>query len=64
MTTSRTITIGSRVRSYPVRYQGAFSGTYQPIGLDGDFSVRLDLRKVRTESIVTLPKACARPISR
>ncbi len=23
---------------YPVRYQGAFSGAYEPVGLDGDFS--------------------------
>jgi hypothetical protein len=49
--------------SYPVRYEGAFSGAYEPVGLDGDFSVRLDLTKVGTDSIVTLPKACATPIS-
>ena len=48
---------------YPVRYEGAFSGAYEPVGLDGDFSVRLDLAKVGTDSIVTLPKACATPIS-
>lgn len=48
---------------YPVRYQGAFSGAYEPVGLDGDFSVQIDLTKVGTDSTVTLPKACARPIS-
>jgi hypothetical protein len=48
---------------YPVRYQGAFSGAYEPVGLDGDFSVRLDLTKVGTDSTVILPKACATPIS-
>ena len=48
---------------YPVRYEGAFSGAYEPVGLDGDFSVRLDLTKVGSDSTVTLPKACATPIS-
>ena len=48
---------------YPVRYEGAFSGAYEPVGLDGDFSVRIDLTQVGTDSTVTLPKACATPIS-
>ena len=48
---------------YPVRYEGAFSGAYEPVGLDGDFSVRLDLTKVGWNSTVTLPGACAAPIS-
>jgi hypothetical protein len=48
---------------YPVRYEGAFSG-HHPIGLDGEFSVRLDLTKVGTDGTVTLPKACAKPITR
>jgi hypothetical protein len=48
---------------YPVRYEGAFSGAYEPVGLDGDFSVRIDLTKVGTDSTVTLPKACDLPIS-
>lgn len=48
---------------HPVRYEGAFSGAYDPLGLDGDFSVRLDLTGVGTDSSVTLPKACATPIS-
>jgi hypothetical protein len=48
---------------YPVRYQGAFSGAYEPVGLDGDFSVRIDLTKVGTDSVVTLPRACDLPVS-
>ena len=48
---------------YPVRFEGAFSGAYEPVGLDGDFSVRLDVTKVGTDNTVTLPKACATPIS-
>lgn len=48
---------------YPLRYEGAFSGAYEPVGLDGDFSVRLDLTSVDTDSTVALPKACATPIS-
>jgi hypothetical protein len=48
---------------YPVRYQGAFSGNH-PIGLDGDFSVHLDLTKLGTDRTVILPKACTKPIAR
>lgn len=48
---------------YPVRYEGTFSGAYEPVGLDGDFSVRIDLTQVGTETIVTLPESCAKPIS-
>jgi hypothetical protein len=48
---------------YPVRYEGAFSGAYEPTGLDGDFSVRIDVTKVGTDSTVTLPQACDLPIS-
>ncbi len=48
---------------YPVRYEGAFSGAYEPVGLDGDFNVRLDVTKIGTDSTVTLPTACAKPIS-
>jgi hypothetical protein len=48
---------------YPVRYEGAFSGSYEPLGLDGDFGVRIDLTKTQTDATVTLPKACDRAIS-
>jgi hypothetical protein len=48
---------------YPVRYEGAFSGSYEPVGLEGDFSVRIDLTRIGTDSTVSLPKACATPIS-
>ncbi len=48
---------------YPVRYEGAFSGEH-PMGLDGDFSVRIDLTKVGTDKTVILPKVCDKPISR
>jgi hypothetical protein len=49
---------------YPVRYQGAFSGAYEPLGLDGDFTVQVDLTGVNQNQPVTLPGACAFPISR
>jgi hypothetical protein len=48
---------------YPQRYRGTFSGNH-PIGLDGDFSVRLDLTNVGTDRTVILPEVCAKPISR
>lgn len=48
---------------YPVRYEGAFSGAYEPLALDGDFSVQFDLTKVGTDATIALPKACDRAIS-
>jgi hypothetical protein len=47
-----------------VRYRGAFSGAYEPLGLDGDFTVQIDLTGVNQNTPVTLPGACSFPISR
>jgi hypothetical protein len=47
-----------------VRYEGSFGGGYEALGLDGDFSVRVDLTSVGTDETVTLPRACDLPISR
>jgi hypothetical protein len=49
---------------YPVRYVGGFSGAYEPLGLDGDFSVQIDLTGIDTDTPVTLPGACDHPIAR
>lgn len=49
---------------YPVRYEGGFSGAYDPLGLDGDFAVRIDLTGIDTGGDVTLPGACDHPIER
>ena len=49
---------------YPVRYSGAFSGAYEPLGLDGDFTVQVDLTAVNQNQPVSLPGACDFPISR
>jgi hypothetical protein len=49
---------------YPVRYRGGFSGAYEPLGLDGDFDVQIDLTGIDTNTPVTLPGACDHPISR
>jgi hypothetical protein len=49
---------------YPVRYQGGFSGAYEPLGLDGDFAVQIDLTGIDTNEPVTLPGACDHPIAR
>jgi hypothetical protein len=48
---------------YPVSYRGGFSGSYAPLGLDGDFGVAVDVTGVNTDPTITLPGACDRPIS-
>jgi hypothetical protein len=48
---------------YPVKFRGGYSGTYEPLKFEGDFSVDIDLTGINTNSAVTLPKACANPIT-
>ncbi len=47
---------------YPVSYSGSFSGAYEPLGLDGDFTVQIDLTGVNSNAPVALPGACDHPI--
>lgn len=48
---------------YPLSYRGGFGGAYAPLGLEGDFDVAIDLTGVNTDTTVTLPGSCDRPIS-
>ena len=48
---------------YPVSYRGSFSGTYEPLELDGDFTVEIDLTAVNANTPVELPAACDHPIA-
>ncbi len=48
---------------YPVSYRGSFSGTYEPLELDGDFTVQIDLTAVNANTLVELPGACDHPIA-
>ena len=49
---------------YPVAFRGRYSGAFDPLKFDGDFSVQIDLTGINTNTPVSLPQACNNPISR
>jgi hypothetical protein len=49
---------------YPVAFRGSYTGAFDPLKFDGDFSVQIDLTGVNENTPVSLPKACNNPISR
>ncbi len=49
---------------YPVAFRGSFNGAFDPLKFDGDFSVQIDLTDVNTNTPVSLPQSCNKPISR
>lgn len=49
---------------YPVAFRGSYTGAFEPLKFDGDFSVQIDLTGVNENSPVSLPSACNNPISR
>ncbi len=51
-------------RGYPVAFRGNYSGAFDPLKFDGNFSVQIDLADVNTNTPVNLPLACNKPISR
>ncbi len=48
---------------YPVAFRGSFSGEYEPLKFEGDFTVQTQLTGVNTNSPVNLPAACNKPIT-
>jgi len=48
---------------YPVAFRGNFSGTYEPLKFEGDFSLEIELTDVNKNTQVKLPSACNKPIS-
>jgi hypothetical protein len=48
---------------FPVAYRGGFGGTFEPLDFDGDLTVQIDLTGINSDTPVTLPKACDKPIS-
>jgi hypothetical protein len=48
---------------YPVAFSGSYSGSYEPLGFEGDFDVQIELTGVNTNTPVDLPASCDRPIS-
>jgi hypothetical protein len=49
---------------YPVAFRGSYTGAFEPLKFDGDFTVRIDLTGVNENTPVSLPPACNNPISR
>jgi hypothetical protein len=48
---------------YPVALQGNYSGQYDPLKFEGDFSVDIQLTGINTNTAVTLPSSCNKPIT-
>jgi hypothetical protein len=48
---------------YPVAFKGSYSGEFEPLKFEGDFSVDIELTDVNTNTRVDLPAACNKPIS-
>jgi hypothetical protein len=49
---------------YPVAFSGSYSGTYEPLKFEGDFTVQVELTGVNKNTPVNLPASCNNPISR
>lgn len=48
----------------PVAFRGSYSGAYEPLKFEGEFSVDIQLTGVNTNTRVDLPASCNKPISR
>jgi hypothetical protein len=48
---------------YPVAFSGGYSGEYEPLKFEGDFTVDIQLTGVNTNTPVNLPASCNKPIS-
>ena len=48
---------------YPVAFSGSYSGAYEPLKFEGDFSVQIELTGINTNTPVNLPASCNRPIT-
>ena len=48
---------------YPVAFSGSYSGEYEPLKFQGDFTVDIQLTGVNTNTPVNLPASCNKPIS-
>lgn len=48
---------------YPVAFHNNFSGTFAPLGFEGNFDVSVQLTGVNTNPAITLPASCKNPIT-
>jgi hypothetical protein len=49
---------------YPVAFNGSYSGTFEPLKFEGDFSVAIELTGINNNTRVDLPASCNKPISK
>ena len=49
---------------YPVAFNGSYSGTFEPLKFEGDFSVQIELTGMDTNPRVDLPTSCNKPITK
>ena len=47
---------------YPVGFSGKYSGAFEPLQFEGDFSVQTEVTSVNTNPRIDLPSSCNRPI--
>lgn len=50
------------VAGFPVAFQGAYRGVFEPLRFQGEFAVRIELTGVNTNKPVELPASCDAPI--
>ncbi len=48
---------------YPLAFVGGYSGTYDPLQFKGDFDVQIELTGINTNTPVSLPASCNKPIT-
>jgi hypothetical protein len=48
---------------YPVAFRGSYAGAYEPLGVEGEFDVEIELTGVNTNTPVNLPSSCNNPLS-
>jgi len=48
---------------FPVAFSGAYSGEYEPLKFEGDFTVQTQITGVNQNTPVNLPKSCNNPIT-
>lgn len=53
----------SSTGGYPVAFRGSYSGQFEPLKFEGDFTVDITLTDVNANTPVNLPASCNRPIS-
>jgi hypothetical protein len=48
---------------YPVAFLGSYSGAYEPLKFEGDFDVQIELTGINSNTPVSLPASCNKPIT-